>query len=195
MKRINTKAYNVKIRRKKEGKTDYKLRLKLLSSSRLRIVVRRGLNNFTVQFVQFNDNGDKTLIGVHSTELNKLGWHGHRGNIPSAYLSGYLCGLKALKNGVREGVLDLGLARVSGKTSLFAAVKGLKDAGVIVPCSEDALPSGDVVSCKTISDYASKLSDEKYKKQFSGYLKKGVKPQELSKNFDEVKKKIKEKWQ
>ncbi|MEK6948485.1 MAG: 50S ribosomal protein L18 [Nanoarchaeota archaeon] len=160
------KAYTLKYRRKREGKTDYKSRLGLLASRRLRIVVRRTLSNIHVQVVEYSPTGDKTLISVDSRELLKYGWKGHRGNTTSSYLTGMLCGLKAKKKGIKEGILDLGLNRAIKGSSLFAAVKGLK-LSIEVPCNEDYFPN-----------------EERIKGQ---HLKKG--------NYDEVRKKILEKWQ
>ena len=197
MKRIQTRAYNVKYRRYREGRTDYRQRIKLLSSGKTRIFVKRGLNNIVVQFIKFDVKGDKTLLGVHSRELSKFGWKGHRGNMPSAYLTGYLCGLKAIKKDLREGVLDLGTSRVNPKTSLFAAVKGLKDAGINLACSDEVIPNNDFVTGKSIADYATKLSGNKdiYSKQFSKYAKEGVDTLKLYEHFDAIKKKIGEEWQ
>ena len=194
--RSKTKAYTLKYRRIREGKTNYKSRLKLLSSSMFRAVVRKGINNFSVQIIEFGEKGDKALVSVHSRELLKYGWKGHRGNLPSAYLSGYLCGLKALKKKINNCVLDIGLNRAIGKSSLFAVVKGLRDAGVNIPCSEEVLPSNDMINGKNIADYAVHLGKNKeiYEKQFSKYLKEGIKPEEITKYFSEVKKKIEEKW-
>ncbi len=190
------KSYTVKYRRKREGKTDYKLRLKLLVSKRQRIVVRKMLNNFSVQFVELDKKGDKTVVSSHSRELLKYGWKGHRGNIPSAYLVGYLCGLKAKKNGLVDGVVDFGLAGVVRGSSFFGAIKGLVDAGIKVNCSTQSFPSEDTINCGAIASYARELSNNKdlYLRQFSSYIKLGIKPEELSKYFEEVKKKIAERW-
>ena len=160
------KAYTLKYRRKREGKTDYKSRLGLLASRRLRIVVRRTLSNMHVQVVGYTPTGDKTLVSADSRELLKFGWNGHRGNTTSAYLTGMLCGLKAKKKGIKDGILDLGLNRAIKGSSLFAAVKGLQ-VSVKIPCNDEYIPS-----------------EERIKGQ---HLKKG--------NYDEVRKKILEKWQ
>jgi len=190
------KAYTVKYRRRRQNKTDYPLRLKLLSSNKLRVVIRRSLNNFTIQIVKFENNGDKTVMASHSSELSAYGWKAHKGNIPAAYLSGYLCGLKAKKEKINN-LVDLGTFRAVSKTSLFAVAKGLKDAGLTVSCSDKVLPDNNLVSGKSIVDYANSLKNNKdlYSKQFSKYIKAGIKPEDLTKHFNEVKKKIEEKWQ
>lgn len=192
------KNYTLKVKRKLLQKTDYKARLKLLLSGKPRFVVRRMLNNFVVQIVNFEDNGDKTLVTSHSRELIKLGWKAHRGSIPAAYLTGLMAGLKAKKAGVKEVILDVGLANAAAGSSLFAAVKGGVDAGLNIPCSEDVFPKQDAIEGKLVENYAKTLLKEdkqRYDKQFSKSIKLGVKPEELSKHFEEVKRKVLSKWQ
>ena len=187
----NGKAYTLNFRRKREGKTDYKTRLKLLSSGKLRVVLRRTLNNFSAQIIKFESTGDKVVCNVHSSELLKYGWKGHGGNLSSAYLVGLLCGLKAKKKGFNSGVVDLGVFRVVKGSSFFAAIKGLKDSGFDVAVSEEALPDDERIIGKHIQDYALKLKgQENYNKQFAKYLKSGLKPEEFTKHFEEVKSKI-----
>ncbi|MBS3175141.1 50S ribosomal protein L18 [Candidatus Woesearchaeota archaeon] len=191
------KGYTVKFRRKREGKTDYRSRLKLLASNKSRIVVRRSLRNVMVQFTDLGEKGDKTLVVGHSRELLQYGWKSHKGNIPSAYLVGYLAGLKAKKEGIKDGVLDLGLSKAVKGSSFFSAIKGVIDAGINVNCSKEILPDEDTIKGKKIADYAKSLSNNKdlYSKQFSNYLKIGLKPEDFTKNFEEAKKKIIDKWQ
>ena len=53
--------------------------------------------------------GDKVLATAHSRELVDLGWNKATGNLPAAYLTGYLAGKRAKKSGITECVLDIGL--------------------------------------------------------------------------------------
>ena len=185
------KAYTLNYRRKREGKTDYRSRLRLLSSGQLRLVLRRRLNNFSAQLVKYEDKGDKVISSAYTRDLIKFGWKSHRGNLPSAYLLGLLCGLRAKKKGFNSAIIDLGLVRIVKGSSFFAVIKGLLDADLKIPVSEDVLPSDERISGKHIQEYASKLKGkESYNKQFSQYLKLGLKPEELVKHFEEVKNKI-----
>ncbi len=189
------KAYTLDYRRKRAGRTNYKKRLTLLSSRKLRIVVRRMLNNVIVQIVQYDKSGDKVLVSAHTRELLKYGWKGHKGNLSAAYLVGLLCGLKAKKKGLNAGVLDLGLNRAITGSGFFAVAKGLKDSKFDVSVSEDVLPDENRVMGKHIDEYATKLKGKKeYEKQFSKYIKSGLKPEDFSKHVAEVKSKITEKW-
>jgi len=72
-------------KRKMKGKTDYKHRLNILKSGKLRLVVRKSINNILLQIIEYEPNGDRVLMSVHSSTLKKYGWASHRGNIPSAY--------------------------------------------------------------------------------------------------------------
>ncbi len=191
------KAYTVKYRRKREGRTDYRSRLNLLTSGQLRVVLRRGIKNFTVQIVQYEAKGDKSIITTSSRELIKFGWKAHRGNLSSAYLTGYLCGLKAKKINLKEGIIDLGLNKAIPKSSFFAAAKGLVDSGFKVPMSKEVIPEEDRIKGIHVENYAKQLLKQTnlYNKYFSQYLKNGLKPEDLSKHFDETKRKIETKWQ
>ena len=179
------KAYNVKLRRKRESKTDYKSRINLLASNKIRVTVRKTLNNHYIQFIKFDVKGDLSLLSSNTKELSKLGWKSHGGNIPSAYLTGLLIGKKAK-------MIEL----LSKGSSYYAAAKGVIDAGFKLNCSEDVIPDEEKITGKNIENYAKMLASDKdkYSRQFGKYLKAGQKPEELSKHFQDIKKKIKEKY-
>jgi len=130
----------VPYQRKLEGKTDYKKRMTLLKSGKCRLVVRKSLKNIWLQIIEYSNSGDKVLVSAHSRELAKLGWKGYRKNTAAAYLTGLLCGTKAMKKGIKEAVFDSGLY-VSTKGSVtYAALKGALDSGLKVPHSEEQFP-------------------------------------------------------
>ena len=185
--------YRVPFRRRREGKTNYRSRRALVLSRVPRLVVRLTLKHAIVQVIDAESIGDKVLVSAHSNELAKAyGWLSNRGNIPSAYLTGLLCGFKAMANGVDKAFLDIGLHIPSKGTRIFAALKGAVDAGVEVPHSEDILPDEGRISGKHIADYATQLSSdpEVYKQKFSKYLSEGSRPEQLSEHFSAVKAKI-----
>jgi large subunit ribosomal protein L18 len=141
----------------------------------------------------YDEKGDKTVVSAHSRELIKLGYKGHTGNLPSAYLTGYLLGKKALAKGYTEAVLDIGLHRATKGNAIFAILKGALDAGMEIPYGEDILPSEDRIKGEHIKAYAEMLKEqdeERYKKQFSKYLEKGLEPEKLPEHFEEIKAKI-----
>lgn len=186
------KTRTVPYRRKREGKTHYKKRLSLLKSGMPRVVIRKSLNTITTQIVEYRPDGDKILVSATSAELKKLGWKMHRANIPSAYLTGLLLGVKAKKKKIDKMALDLGLQTPNQKGKLFAALKGIVESGVKMNCSKEAFPSDDRVTGKHIAEYAGKIKGDpqRYAKQFSRCIKEGAKPEDITKQFEETKKKI-----
>lgn len=183
--------YCVPFRRRKEGKTDYKARKALLLSGKPRLVARGSLKNIVIQIVVAKPSGDKVAVSAHSRELAKqYGWKAPRGNLPAAYLTGLLCGLKAKAKGVKEAILDMGLCSPSKGARGFAVLKGVLDAGVNVPHSEERFPEEKRIRGEHIAEYAEKLvsNPEEYQTRFSKYLEQKLPPEKLPKHFSEVKK-------
>ena len=146
------KTHIVRHRRRRESRTDYRLRLDLLKSGKHRLVIRKSLNNITCQIIEHNPKGDMVLVSADSRNLKAYGWNGHCGNIPAAYLTGLLCGTNAKKAGIKDAVADIGLyASVKG-SRLYAALKGAVDGGLAVPHSEDVLPAKDRIEGKHTKD-------------------------------------------
>jgi large subunit ribosomal protein L18 len=135
----------VPFRRRREGRTDYRKRLQLLRGDAPRAVVRKTNAGVIVQLCAYSDRGDRVLAGAVAQELRKLGWTGSTGNLPAAYLTGYLAGKRAAAKGVTAAVLDLGRQHPTKGGRLFAVLKGLLDAGVAIPHDEAVLPSPDRV--------------------------------------------------
>ena len=132
-----TSNYEVPFSRRKEQKTDYEQRLDLVSSDKPRVVVRLSNNHTRVHVSRYNPEGDENSAQTISKELEEYGWEHHTGNLPAAYLTGFLAGHKA---DTEEAILDIGLRKNSRKGRVFAAVQGLRDAGVEVPAGEEAIP-------------------------------------------------------
>ena len=133
-------TYKVKFRRRREGVTNYRKRLKLLYSGLPRAVVRKTNTRIIVHIVEYAEKGDRTLVYFSSDLLKKYGWELPHRNIPSAYLTGYVVGALALKKGIDSAVLDIGLHRPTKGAKVFAALKGMVDAGLDIPHSEEILP-------------------------------------------------------
>lgn len=143
----------VMYRRKREGRTNYRKRLKLLISGSPRLVIRKTNKNILVQVVEYSDNGDKVIVTANSSELKKHGWNHATGNIPAAYLTGLLAAKKSLSKNKSDAIIDLGLQTPSKGSRIYATVKGAIDGGMNVPCSEEAFPSMERISAKHIDDY------------------------------------------
>ncbi|HDD71460.1 MAG TPA: 50S ribosomal protein L18 [Candidatus Aenigmarchaeota archaeon] len=152
-------TFKMPFRRRREGKTNYKKRLKLLLSKKPRLVVRKSLKYIRAQIVEFDKKGDKTLASAFSRELKKLGWKYACDNLPAAYLTGLLIGKRALEKGISEAVLDMGLYPSTKGSRIYACVKGALDAGLKIPCSEDVLPSEERIKGVHIANYLEKFKD------------------------------------
>jgi large subunit ribosomal protein L18 len=188
--------YRVPYRRRGEGKTDYKARKALVLSKIPRFIVRGSLKHMTVQIAEAQPDGDRVIISANSRELIKTyGWKGSCSNLPSAYLAGFLCGLRAARKGVKKAILDIGLFSPTKGSRIFAALKGAIDAGVEIPCEKDKFPDESRVSGQHIAEYAKQLSAMEQaanQKQFSKYIKANFQPEQLPTHFSETKEKIAE---
>ncbi len=148
-------------RRRKEHKTDYARRVKLLKGETPRIVIRKTNKYVIVQYVTSKEAQDKVELGITSKELLKYGWPKKFSNslksIPAAYLTGFLFGKEISKK--ERSVVDLGMMRSIRKNKLFALIKGLKDAGVKIQCDEEGFPSEDRIKGKQLKEDFSKEFD------------------------------------
>ena len=181
----------VALRRKREGKTDYRKRLALLKGNKLRIVIRKSQKQFSVQIIDYAPSGDKVLAGLTSKELQKLGWKGTLNNLPAAYLTGYIIAKKAVQKKIKDCVLDLGQNTSIKGCALYAVLKGLLDGGLNIPHSEEVFPKKERIRGEHIAAFAKQIKSDKerYEKQFSKYLKLGFDPETLPSHFDEIIKK------
>lgn len=188
----NNNIYTIPFRRKRQGRTNYRKRLKILLSNKLRLVVRKSLKNFQASVIEYSPKGDKVLLTVSSNKLGKLGWNYDGANLPSAYLTGLLAGKEAIKKGIHEVVPDIGFNKSTKGSSLYAALAGAIDAGLKIPFDKEVLPPKDRIAGEHIAKYAHSLKNDtqKYNRQFSNYIKKGLNPEYIAKHFNEVKSKI-----
>ncbi len=186
-------SYSVPFRRRREGKTDYRSRRALVLSGLPRLVIRGTSKHTITQVIKAESNGDRVVVSANSRELkDKYGWQGSCGNLPAAYLTGLLCGYRAVAYAIKEAVLDLGLQTPSRGARVFAALRGFSDTGVVVPHDKDVLPDDQRISGQHIVDYANQLSSnpEIYQKVFSEYLSAKLRPEQLSEHFSSVKGRI-----
>lgn len=189
--------YRVPFRRRREGKTNYHRRLKLIQSRRNRLVVRSSNKHTIVQVIESKLAGDVVLSQGFSQQLAKeFGWNHNLGNIPSAYLTGYLCGLRAKKAGIDDAIVDVGILVHDNRVK--AAVKGFLDSGVNVPVEESWFFNNleERIKGVHIAEYAKLLKKEnsdEYKKRFSAILKAKADPTKIDADFEKVKKEMESK--
>jgi large subunit ribosomal protein L18 len=177
-------------RRRAEALTNYKRRLALVKGGSDRLVVRKTNRGIIVQIVHYEEDGDRIVKTVRSSELSRYGWS-PRCNIPTAYLSGMLIG-KRFEDRNSELVLDVGLYKPIKNSIVFAAAKGFIDSGMRLKNGIE-FDSGRM-SGSHIADFAAKAAEERerYKGQFSKYEGSGVAVGRITERFSEVKGKIME---
>lgn len=181
-------TYQVKFRRRREGKTNYYRRRRLLQSRRPRLVVRKTNMNTLVQIINANVVGDMTVASATATELSNHGWSAGTGNLPAAYLTGFLAGLRAKNRGVKEAILDVGLNPPIKGSRVYAALKGVVDAGLEVPHNPDILPSDDRIAGEHIVSSYDHFSSIEGTMMFSKIGKKKTTITSIPKQVETVKK-------
>ncbi len=145
------KPKTVLYRRKREAKTNYAKRLKLLFSQKPRVVVRFTNTKIIAQVVSFTQKGDVVTAAVDSSSLSKMGWKSSLKNFPAAYLTGVLIGKKAQEKGCKEAIMDTGFKNPQKGGKVYAFVKGVVDSGLQVPHSEEIYPAEDRIAGKHLS--------------------------------------------
>jgi len=154
---MKNKLKRIKYRRKREGKTDYSKRLRMLVSPLPRLVIRKSLKNIIAQIVAYDPKGDKVLASADSVQLKKLGWKLSRNNTPASYLVGLMIGKRAVKAGIKQAITDIGLETSVKGSKIYAVVKGASDAGLKVPHSAEIIPTEDRIMGKHIKKSSAEI--------------------------------------
>lgn len=132
-----------------ENKTNYSKRKRLLEGRKPRIVIRKSNKYILVQYVESREAQDSVAASVISSELSSYGWpkemKGSLKSLGAAYLTGFLFGKRVLGLGKPAGIVDLGLIRSTKGSRIYALVKGIKEAGFDVPCSEEIMPTDEMI--------------------------------------------------
>ena len=158
--------YKVPMRRRRESRTDYHQRLRLLKSGKPRLVARLSNSQARAQLVTTGPNGDETVAAAQSNDLAEYGWEAPTGNLPAAYLTGLLAGLRAIDAGYEEAVLDIGLNTPTPGSKVFAIQEGAIDAGLEIPHNDDVLADWERTSGEHIAEYAESLDEDLYSGDF-----------------------------
>jgi large subunit ribosomal protein L5e len=124
------KRYQTKWRRRREGKTDYQARRRLVvqeknkyDSKKYRFVVRRTNKRIICQIIYATIEGDKTLVAADSSELTRFGVHAGHTNYAAAYCTGLLTARRLLS------LKDIGMdAMYQGQTKVDGDMYSVQDA-------------------------------------------------------------------
>lgn len=111
-------------KRRREGKTNYRKRIKLLLSRLPRLVVRFTNKRIICQIVEYGEKGDFVKATVFDNK-----------NQEGCKKAGVNIGEKAKELGIKKLVLDLGLGQ--NKARVVACARGVLSTGVEMPFSFD----------------------------------------------------------
>ena len=183
-------VYTSTFRRIRERKTNYRKREKLLIGKKDFVTVNVSDQNVSAQLIRPELLGDKVMASVHSNELLSYGWKGSRKNIPSCYLVGLLLGKKCIQKKITRAILYIGKRHFT--TKIAACLKGMSEAGLEMPFSEEILPTEERIQGNHIAEYAKKIksNDDLYKSRFSSSLGSGLEPEKYPNHFSEIKDRI-----
>jgi large subunit ribosomal protein L18 len=174
------------MRRRREARTNYHQRLRLLKSGKPRLVARRSNQHIRAQLIVTGPQGDQTLATASSEDLAEYGWEAATGNLPAAYLTGLLAGARAVEAGLDEAVLDIGLNTATPGNKVFAVQEGAIDGGLDIPHNEDVFAEWERTRGEHIAEYA-EMQDGLYGGDFDATT--------LPEHFDEVRERIMEEIQ
>ena len=139
-------------RRRREHKTDYGKRIKILKGNVPRIIFRKSNKYVIAQYVSSKEAQDKVEFGMSSKDLLKHGWpeenQGSLKSLSASYLLGLLMGKKIVKESLETPIVDFGMQRVLHKTKTYAFLNGLVNAGVKIKYDEKFFPEEDRIKGK-----------------------------------------------
>ena len=153
------KNQRLRFKRRRNGETDYRRRMKMLRGGFARAVVRVTNTQTICQLVNYETTGDTIQVSIDGhTLVEKHGWpiDASRKSIPASYVAGYAMAKAAIAAGHNEAILDIGLAASTRGNRVFAALKGMVDAGMEIPHGEDVLPDDDRINGSHIDDSIAK---------------------------------------
>ncbi|MEK6875305.1 MAG: 50S ribosomal protein L18 [Nanoarchaeota archaeon] len=145
-------------RRRKEEKTDYGKRLKLLKAGAPRLIFRKTNRYIIAQYVESKQAQDKVVFGLDSRKLLNHGWaeemSGSLKSITAAYLTGLLAGKTILNDKLKTPILDIGMIRSTPKSKVYGFLKGVIDAGVKMEFNKnkEIFPSEDSIKGKNLKN-------------------------------------------
>lgn len=133
------KRYQVKYRRRREGKTDYRARKRLVcqdknkyNAPKYRLVVRFSNRYVNCQIAYATIEGDKILCQANSRELERYGLKTGLKNYAAAYCTGLLCARRLLQ---QLGLDELYEGQEEVRTQCVCFAFANAEVCVACPCS------------------------------------------------------------
>ncbi|MED5274414.1 MAG: 50S ribosomal protein L18 [Candidatus Thermoplasmatota archaeon] len=145
----------LRFKRRRNAETDYHRRSRMLRGGLPRAVVRVSNTQVTCQLVSYEPEGDRVLESITGKSLvdsHKWPSDASRKSVPACYLAGFAMATSAISNGHSKAILDIGLAASSTGNRAYSALKGMIDAGMEIPHSEEVLPSEERINGEHIGD-------------------------------------------
>jgi large subunit ribosomal protein L18 len=149
------------------------------------------------QVITAHLKGDRTITTATTTQLVRdYDWKAGTRNLPAAYLTGLLVGLKAQQKNITRVNLDIGFQSVVYGNRLFSTLKGVVDSGLQIPHNEIVFPSDERLRGEHIANYSEYIKtqqengEENHTIQFANYKKRGLLPEDVPKHFAQTKEKI-----
>ncbi|SAL99429.1 hypothetical protein [Absidia glauca] len=199
------KRYQVKYRRRREGKTDYYARKRLVvqaknkyNSPKYRLVVRFTNKDIVCQIVYAKLQGDFVLSAAYAHELPRFGIKGGLTNWAAAYATGLLLARRTLTKlgladkyeGVTEadGALTMTEANEEGprpfKAFLDVGLARTSTGARVFGAMKGASDGGIFVPHS--GNRFPEEDEERYKKHFAGFIKAGVTSDALEDMYSEA---------
>ncbi|HOI18696.1 MAG TPA: 50S ribosomal protein L18 [Candidatus Woesearchaeota archaeon] len=183
----------IPFRRKREGKTSYDRRIKLLKSGQIRLLISYGSRNIRAQAIKFNLKGDEVLADANAKSLNAFGWSFTSSNLPTSYLFGYYFGKLLLEKNLPEVIFDTGMITPKKGGKYYAFAKGVVDSSVSMEVDPAVFPTEDRISGKHITNHVKQLKQKGlYDKRYSYHLKEKIDTEKITELFNNVLEKIKQ---
>jgi large subunit ribosomal protein L18 len=147
----------IPMKRRRQAKTNYLRRKRLLEGGNPRIVIRKTNKYIILQYVETKIAQDNVKVTISSRELLKNGWpkdkEGSLKNLAAAYLTGLLFGKKIAEE-KGEAIVDFGLIRSTKGSRVYAALKGIVDSGAKVAHNKEMFPEQEKIEEKNKEIFA-----------------------------------------
>ncbi|KAF1863704.1 hypothetical protein Lal_00030786 [Lupinus albus] len=210
------KRYQVKFKRRRDGKTDYRARIRLINQDKnkyntpkYRFVTNKDI---IAQITSASIAGDNVLAAAYAHELPHFGLEVGLTNYAAAYCTGLLLARRVLKtlelDEEYEGnveatgedfsvepaetrrpfraLLDVGLIRTTTGNRVFGALKGALDGGLDIPHSDKRFAGFDKEKKELDAETLIEDEPEKYQSHFSEYIKRGIEADGLEALYKKV---------
>ncbi|CAI0459458.1 unnamed protein product [Linum tenue] len=187
------KRFQVKYKRRRDGKTDYRARIRLINQDKnkyntpkYRFVVRFSNKDVVAQIIHSTIAGDHVMAAAYSHELSRYGLEVGHTNYAAAYCTGLLLARRVLKmleldEEYQGNALDGGLDIPHSEKRFAGFSKDSKQLDAEV--HRKYLYGGHIAS------YMRSLQEdepEKYQTHFSQYLKRGLGPDDIEEVYKKV---------